>query len=170
MKTDWEEEFDTEIKMYKRLKPIQGLVVPVFYGETTVDASRAIVMSDVGGKQLLAISYSEYSREELQDMLLTALRAIYGLGISPYDANLLNCHVVDGRVVIVDHEQDEDIDEDYRDMLDDIIEGKADSIIRRHWEVHKLKKRRDPVADREANEAWKARYRHMLPRVPRMNL
>jgi hypothetical protein len=29
------------------------------------------------------------------------LDAIYKLGVSPADANLLNCHVVDGNVVVV---------------------------------------------------------------------
>ena len=162
-KPDWEDEFDNEVMMYHKLQPVQGVVVPVFHGIISVSGRRALLLSDVGGKQLLAVTYSERGREELRAMLGTALRAIYELGISPYDANLLNCHVVNDRIVVVDHEQDEELEQDLRHRVDELVEGKADSVMRRHWEVHKPVQARDRVAENKAHEAWMSRNRHLLP-------
>lgn len=139
-KVGWEDEFDNEVKMYDRLAPVQGSVIPTFHGVVSVDGgtTRAMLLSDVGGKQLLVVPYSEVPRDDLRRMLVAALRPIYERGISPSDANLLNCHVIEGRrVVIVDHEQDEDLDDDLMDGIDEVVEGMADSIMRRHWQVHK---------------------------------
>ena len=84
------------------------------------------------------VPYSEVPRDDLRRMLVAALRPIYERGVSPSDANLLDCHVIDGqRVVIVDHEQDVDLDDDLKDRIDEVVEGMADSIMRRHWHVHK---------------------------------
>ncbi|KAK1763233.1 hypothetical protein QBC33DRAFT_598781 [Phialemonium atrogriseum] len=59
LKAEWEEEFDTEIRMYNKLKLIQGQVVPVFYGEIRADGTGALFLSDVGGKHLGAITDGE---------------------------------------------------------------------------------------------------------------
>lgn len=168
LKPDWDEEFDTEISMYRRLKPIQGVVVPVFYGETLVDdgdggTTRAILLSDVGGKQLAAVSYGEYEADDLRSMVKTAIGAIYSLGVSPSDANLVNCHVVDGnRVMIVDHEQDVELDDEKDHHVEELIEDKVDSIMERYWNVQQSTEEMDPVADRRANDEWKARYGHIV--------
>lgn len=138
-KVDWEDEFDNEVRMYDRLAPVQGAVIPTFHGVVSVNGStRAMLLSDVGGRQLLVVPYSEVSRDGLRRMLVAALRPIFERGISPNDANLLNCHVIDGqRIIILDHEQDEDLDDDLMDRIDEVVEGMADSIMRRHWHVHK---------------------------------
>jgi hypothetical protein len=45
----------------EQLKSLQDRVVPVFFGETMVDKSRALVfLSDVGREQLLAVSYTKH--------------------------------------------------------------------------------------------------------------
>lgn len=124
-KKDWEDEFATEIGQYEQLKALQGTVVPVFFGTTTMDGTPALVLSNVAGKQLLAVSYSKYNRDELEDKLCAAVYAVYKLGVSLDDTNLVNCHLVDGKVFIVDHEQDEDLEDEDRDRLDEIVEGKA---------------------------------------------
>lgn len=162
-KPDWDEEFNNEIQAYHRLRPIQGVVVPVCYGVTTVEGgTRALLLSDVGGRQLATVSYADHGFDELKGMVRTAIGAIYRLGMSPYDANLVNCHVVGGRVMVVDHEQDEVLEDDMEYRLDKLIEAKTDSIMSRHWNVHKPKKRKDPEAERRAHEAWKVRYSHIL--------
>lgn len=124
---DWEEEFDTEILMYERLRPLQGSIVPVFYGETKVEGERALVLEDVGGRTLGAVAFDlgwgpgdakcpddaaikdrdKYSEAEIERMVRESLAAIVNLGVKPQDANTSNCLLVDGRVVFIDHEQDE---------------------------------------------------------------
>lgn len=85
------------------------------------------------------MSYNECSRYELEEELRAALSAVYRLGVSLDNANLVNCHLVDGKVFIVDHEQDEDLEDEDRVRLDEIVEGKANHMMRMHWEIHKPK-------------------------------
>lgn len=58
-------------------------------------------------------------------MAKTALEAIYRLGVSPTDASLCNCLVVGDRVVVVDHELDEELrEEDLEEWsVEEIVEG-----------------------------------------------
>lgn len=135
LKAEWEEEFDTEIRMYNKLKPIQGQVVPVFHGEVGADGTRALLLSDVGGKHLGAITDGEYSEEEIERMVRASLKAILNLGVVPYDANLVNCLVTEDRVV-VDHEQDEDV-EAGGDTLDELLDSKAEEIMYWYRYFHK---------------------------------
>jgi hypothetical protein len=104
-----------------------------------MDGTPALVLSDVAGKQLLAVSYSEYNIESLEEKLCAALYAVYKLGVSLDDTNLVNCHLVDDKVFIVDHEQGEDLQDEDRDRLDEIVEAKANHMMRMHWEIHKPK-------------------------------
>ena len=109
IKPDWDDEFANEVRMYDRLRPIQGTVVPVFYGVAAGRGEdgkeeRALVISDVGGRQLGGVSYAEHSLDELRGMVKLALEAIYRLGVLPTDANLSNCLVVGDRVMVVDYE------------------------------------------------------------------
>lgn len=98
--------------------------------------TRAILLSDVGGKQLAAVSCGDYKAHDLRSMVKTAIGAIYGLGVSPSDANLVHCHVVDGnRVIIVDHEQDAELDDEKDHHVEELIDAKVDSIIERYWNV-----------------------------------
>ncbi|KAB5571988.1 hypothetical protein GE09DRAFT_1097799, partial [Coniochaeta sp. 2T2.1] len=100
-------EFDNEVRMYNRLRPIQGTVVPVVYGVATGCGEdgreeRAPVISNVRGRQLGSISYTEHSLDELRGMVNTALEAIYQLGVSPTDTNLANYLIVGDRVMVID--------------------------------------------------------------------
>lgn len=58
------------------------------------------MLSDVGEKQVVAVSYGDYKADDLRSMVKTAVGAIYGLGLSLSNANLINCHVVNGNRVI----------------------------------------------------------------------
>ncbi|KAK3905070.1 hypothetical protein C8A05DRAFT_31116 [Staphylotrichum tortipilum] len=48
LKPKWDDEFDNEKLMYARLRPLQGSVIPVFFGEASLDGCRALILSDVG--------------------------------------------------------------------------------------------------------------------------
>ncbi len=130
---DWEKEFDTEIDMYKRLSPLQGYVVPTLYGEVRLDGKRALLLEDVGGRHLGALAEGVdeyeggYSEVEIELMLREAYEAILGLGVVPVDANLGNYVLADGRIVIVDHEQDELVEP--KDNIPGIINSAVESIM-----------------------------------------
>lgn len=130
---NWGEEFDNVVRIYERLSSIQGSVIPVCYGIATIynnsgdTASRALVLSDVGEIQLAAVSYEERDPEQLRAMVRDALGSIYRLGILPCDANLVNCHMVGDRVMVVDHEPDQEIEDDDEISTDQLI----DSAVRR---------------------------------------
>ncbi len=49
LKPGWDEEFDNEKHMYVKLEPLQGHIIPMFYGEAQCEGTRALVLSDVGG-------------------------------------------------------------------------------------------------------------------------
>jgi len=144
----------------------------VFYGEVLVDdgdgGTRAILISDVDGKQLATVSYGDYKADDLRSMVKKAIGAIYELGVSPSDANLVNRHVVAGnRVMIVDHELDEKLDDNIlKDHpLEELIEAKVDSIMERYRNVQQSTKEMDPEAERRAHAEWKARYGPGLLRI-----
>jgi hypothetical protein len=167
LKPDWHDEFNHEIQMYDRLKPIQGVVVPRYYGVATVEeGKRALVLSDIGGRQLAKVSYADISFDELKGMVKSAVAAIFRLGIFPADANLVNCHVVGQRVMIVDHELDEEVENDPEVTLEELIDAKTDSIMCRHWAVHKPAEPRNPEAENAAHEEWKATYGRAAMAIP----
>ncbi len=124
---DWEKEFNNEIKMYRRLRPIQGRAVPIFYGETKIEGTRALVMEYVDGRMLGAQAmggeayrgnpiyrdpgdqpFVRYSEAEIEVMIRKALTPILELGVEPSDITFSNFLLASGgRGVFVDHEQDE---------------------------------------------------------------
>lgn len=93
-------------------------------------------------------------------MVRTALEAIYRLGVSPTDANLGNCLIVGDRIVVVDHEQDEELQEDNLKewSLEELVDGMVDCIVEQHQAVHAPREKTDVEAARIANEKWRARY------------
>jgi hypothetical protein len=91
-------------------------------------------------------------------MLKAALLPIYRLGISPTDANLSNCHVVGDRIVVVEHEQDERLDEDSGHSLEDRVDGLVDSIMWFHRRLHEPKKEVAVDGDIKAQREWEAKY------------
>lgn len=164
MKPDWEEEFDNEIVVYDKLEALQGSVIPVFYGETVVeDGTRAIVLSSVAGTPLALVPPSECDPEDVARMLETAIRAIFRLGLAPFDTLLLNFLVThDDRIVVVDHEQDEELTEEMKGQMEELIQTEVSSIVEEWLKVHTPKKARDLEAENRAHEAWLARNPHVL--------
>ncbi|EQK99117.1 hypothetical protein G6O67_007499 [Ophiocordyceps sinensis] len=105
LKPDWDDEFANELAMYAKLKPLQGSVIPVCYGEARCqDGSRAIVLSDVGGFSFWADEVVAMQEERLTQMTKEAFSALISYGVLYDDLKLDNVHVVGSKVVILDLE------------------------------------------------------------------
>ncbi|KAK0750124.1 hypothetical protein B0T18DRAFT_322209 [Schizothecium vesticola] len=94
-KLGWDEEFDNEKSIYQRLAPLQGTVVPVFYGEASCPATedtgtRALVFSHVDGIGLYEEAAGGMEREEVRSMLMASLLAMSSLGVIHDDYKLDN--------------------------------------------------------------------------------
>jgi hypothetical protein len=63
-KPQWEDQFNTEKKAYDLLKPIQGIVIPKFYGEAMYDTSPALVLSAITGTTLLKLARGNFPESE----------------------------------------------------------------------------------------------------------
>lgn len=99
--------FDTEIEAYRRLRPLQGLVVPRCFGEVRYNGDRALIFEDVGGHALGSPEGSLLSIEELAPMLLECYRALNAFGVHQDDFQPTNFHLVQGRLVALDLEMAE---------------------------------------------------------------
>ncbi|KAK3298567.1 uncharacterized protein B0H64DRAFT_385520 [Chaetomium fimeti] len=107
-KPDWDEEFENEKRMYARLRTLQGSVIPICFGEASVEGRRALVLSDVGRITLCDPPSLERDRDEMANMIDDAFRAITKLGVEHGDIKLDNFHLVSTRagdkIMIVDLE------------------------------------------------------------------
>ena len=102
-KVGWDEEFENERRMYNRLKPLQGTVIPTLNGETVFYGRPALVLSYIDGASLHKARHLEVS--EVEQMLKDAYQALAVHGVVQEDINLDNFIVVDGRIVILDMEE-----------------------------------------------------------------
>ncbi|KAI8722328.1 hypothetical protein NCS52_00376300 [Fusarium sp. LHS14.1] len=101
---DPDELMDTEIRAYKQLKPVQGVVVPVYYGEVRWNGSRSIIVQDVGGVSLrepegMLLEFDKFAR-----LLEECYIALINFGVNLEDSQLGNFILVDGKVMAVDLE------------------------------------------------------------------
>jgi len=103
----WEEEFETEMRIAGILKPLQGAVVPIFYGEVQYSGMRALLFSDIGGFPLNDPDAPEILEPKLSQMLNYAFAATLRLGAQHGDTRLDNIHLVGDRIMIVDWEMGE---------------------------------------------------------------
>ncbi|KAK4095889.1 hypothetical protein N658DRAFT_481541 [Parathielavia hyrcaniae] len=124
-KDGWEEEFEKEKQAYDVLKPIQGTIVPQFYGEAVYDGSPTLVLSFIDGKTLFdlwrdrvqrytavqeafldEVTTSPAPEDCLRELLEEALRPLTSYGVHYTDTKLDNFLIKDdGRVMVVDLEQ-----------------------------------------------------------------
>ncbi|ESZ96260.1 hypothetical protein SBOR_3315 [Sclerotinia borealis F-4128] len=118
-KPDWDEEFETEKRMYRHLAPLQGTVIPHYYGEAVYDGSPALVLSDIGGEILeddsiikcrhdhnsLPQSGDDDDLDILEAKLKEAFKMLTTYGVIHEDTQLHNIFVVDDRVMVIDLEQ-----------------------------------------------------------------
>ncbi|APA08601.1 hypothetical protein sscle_04g033710 [Sclerotinia sclerotiorum 1980 UF-70] len=109
-KLDWDDEFETEKRIYHHLKPLQGTFIPKFYGEAIYDGSPALVLSKICGQRLHDIDFD--TRPEADDPIFEAkveeaFKALTEYGVIHGDSELHNIFEVEDRVMIIDFEQAE---------------------------------------------------------------
>ncbi|RTE73404.1 hypothetical protein BHE90_012173 [Fusarium euwallaceae] len=101
---DADELMDTEIRAYERLKPVQGVVVPVYYGQVRCNGSRSIIVQDVGGTSLREPEGMLLELDEFVRLLEECYTALISFGVNLEDSQLGNFILVDGKVMAVDLE------------------------------------------------------------------
>ncbi|KAJ4307646.1 hypothetical protein N0V84_012590 [Fusarium piperis] len=101
---DPDELMDTEIRAYNQLKPVQGIVVPVYYGEVRCNGFRSIIIQDVGGASLREPAGILLEFEELARMLEECYLVLIRFGVRLEDTQLGNFILVDGKVMVIDLE------------------------------------------------------------------
>lgn len=116
------ESFDNEVSIYKRLKSIQGNVVPVCYGEAKYQGHRALILSDIGGNSLYSPQIPVLTKEDFTEKMSKAIGALHQLGVEHDDNFLPNYHLVNDRIFILDHEMSQLVEEEDKKlyMEDDI--------------------------------------------------
>ncbi|KAM3428227.1 hypothetical protein MY4824_008967 [Beauveria thailandica] len=113
LKPNSDNEFTNELRMYEKLKSLQGKQIPVCYGEAYCDGTRALVLEDVGGVSLYHRSaLVEMSEEQIAQMILASYLPMIGLNLAYDDWKLDNFHLVDGRIVFLDLEYVYELDYD----------------------------------------------------------
>jgi serine/threonine protein kinase len=108
-KDGWDEEFDTEKAAYEKLKCLQGLVIPICYGQAQYKGTRALVLSDIGGSCVAEPKGAVLREQDIRPLFDQALSALASQGISHDDMKLDNFHLVNHSgnkiIMIVDLER-----------------------------------------------------------------
>ncbi|KAK0610024.1 hypothetical protein B0T17DRAFT_469867, partial [Bombardia bombarda] len=108
-KPRWRDEFDREVNAYRQLRPLQGDVIPYFYGQVLcrqgeASSRRAMILSDVGDVSLYGASCPRIDVHILTKLLEDAFLAIGKFGLCQVDTRLDNCHLFRDKIVVVDLE------------------------------------------------------------------
>jgi len=98
-----------ELVAYEQLKPLQGVVVPIFYGQAEYRGVRSIVLSDIGGASVATPEGAILPKKDMHRLFDQALRPLAELGLTHDDLKLDNFHLVekDGEkaIMVVDLER-----------------------------------------------------------------
>jgi tRNA A-37 threonylcarbamoyl transferase component Bud32 len=97
--------FDTEIKAYDRLKPLQGVVVPQCYGHVRYNGRGAIVLEHLGGVSLASPEGATLQLEELSSLLQSCHRAIHAYGVDQEDPQPSNFQLLPEKIMALDFER-----------------------------------------------------------------
>lgn len=97
-----EENFDTEVDAYSRLKLLQGVVILTFYGCLHYNRTRAMILEYLGGVSLSSPEGATLRLEELSTLLQPCYRALHAFGVYHGDPNLSNFHLVDRKIMVLD--------------------------------------------------------------------
>ncbi|KAH6631308.1 hypothetical protein F5144DRAFT_214755 [Chaetomium tenue] len=103
-KEGWDEEFDTEIATYQKLRGLQGTIIPIYYGQVRFEGKPALILSDIGGACVAEPKGAVLREEDLRPLFRQALSALMSQGISHDDVKLDNFHLVRnsaGRAIMV---------------------------------------------------------------------
>ncbi|GAB1313025.1 hypothetical protein MFIFM68171_03235 [Madurella fahalii] len=94
-KNGWDEEFDTEIATYEKPKYLQGLVIPICYGQVQYEGTLALVLPDIGGVCVAEPEGAVLREQDVRPLFDQTLSALASQGISHDDMKLDNFHLVD---------------------------------------------------------------------------
>ena len=104
LKPGWDDEFDTEKEAYSKLKPLQGDVIPIFYGEAQCEGTRAFVLSEVDGVVSYLQSHPPLPPEEFKRRVEAIYQKLGVFNFSYDDANLGNVLLTEDGAMLVDLE------------------------------------------------------------------
>ncbi|GAB1313087.1 hypothetical protein MFIFM68171_03297 [Madurella fahalii] len=86
--------FDTEVEAYNRLKPLQGLDVPICYGRVQYNGQRALLLEHLGGSSLASVENMLFDLDELADLLQAVYQRLQTVNVQQDDPQLGNYQVV----------------------------------------------------------------------------
>lgn len=104
-KFDWEAFFGQEKANYDRLQNLQGGVIPILYGETKLEGSPTLILSEVVGVMPYEQTAPLLSVCELRLRVSVALQQFNDLGLAYNAIHLGHIILVDDGVVLVDMRQ-----------------------------------------------------------------
>lgn len=104
-KDGWDKEFEMEKTTYTKLRPLQGTVIPKFFGELKYNDARALLLSDIGGVCLATPEGALLEVDDFRRMLRQALTALSQFGIVHGDEKLDNFHLTRDKIMVVDLER-----------------------------------------------------------------
>ncbi|KAH8813140.1 hypothetical protein F5884DRAFT_325654 [Xylogone sp. PMI_703] len=123
-----EEEFNNEKAMYQAMQSLQGLYLPVYYGEIELNGVPALIISDVGGVPLNDRNLKLDVRK-LKEKLEEVYRATLEYGVCQTDSKLDNFHRVNGTIIALDLGRFEWIDPEDRCL---IFESETSYLLKRY--------------------------------------
>ncbi|KAH6623448.1 hypothetical protein F5144DRAFT_539613 [Chaetomium tenue] len=114
-KPDWDEEFANEVRIYAKLRPLQGSIIPICYGQASCDGGSvpALVLSDTGGFDLCNPKAGGLPIDRMFNLLKDTFKALAAYGVYHGDTKLENFHLVGGpagRVMAIDLENAEEVE------------------------------------------------------------
>ena len=114
--------------MYQKLQPLQGHIIPIYYGEVECDGLPAIILEDVKGK-LPGQEKPFLPPEEFRRRLEVAYDALRSFGVMVEDFKLANNLLLADKVVLVDLES---IWEPDKDDWEFFCQSRIDELVRQY--------------------------------------
>ncbi|KAK4041785.1 lipopolysaccharide core heptose(II) kinase RfaY [Parachaetomium inaequale] len=99
-----EEQFDTDVKAYDQLKPLQGTVIPTCYGRLRYDGTRALLLEYLGGVSMSLPEGTTLTLEELSALLQPCYEVLNAFSVHHDNPNLSNFQLVNGKIMALDLE------------------------------------------------------------------
>ncbi len=103
-KPNWDDEFGNEQDMYNKLEALQGRTISIYYGEARCEGTRALILSEVLGVNVLEQERPYIAWEEFERRLKAACGELAQYGVVMGDFNLGNIFFVHDRIMFVDLE------------------------------------------------------------------
>jgi hypothetical protein len=130
-KESWDDEFEMEKDIYAKLRPLQGTVIPRYFGELRYENKRAILLSDIGGAALATPEGLLLEMADFRRMMHQAMSAVAQFGMFHDDIKLDNYHITGDKIMVVDLERMNEglTDKEY---LDQLVKGAVDRLANRY--------------------------------------